>query len=153
LITGRLIALIDLKKKKGRWGGGRARRESRGGAGSGGQREEEERKGEKGEADRWGRDVSGSRKRKRGGREVGRHGRRVGPLGLKGNRCCFLFFLFFFFSNSIFKPNSFQIQIKPFKLFLKNFINFLETTQTTKNHASQLMMHIHLLSLSLLNYI
>jgi hypothetical protein len=62
-------------------------------------------------------------------------------------------FFFFSFSNSIFKPNSFQIQIKPFKLFPKNFIDFLETSQATKNHASQLMMHIHLLSLSLLNCI
>jgi hypothetical protein len=61
--------------------------------------------------------------------------------------------VFFFFQTSFSNQYSFQIQIKPFKLFLKNFINFLETTQATKNHASQLMMHIHLLSLSLLNYI
>jgi hypothetical protein len=76
----------------------------------------------------------------------------LGRLGRKGVGAGFLFFLFLFqtpFSNQ----NSFQIQIKPFKLFPKNFINFLETSQATKNHASQLMMHIHLLSLSLLNYI
>jgi hypothetical protein len=30
---------------------------------------------------------------------------------------------------------SFQIQPNYFKLFLKNFINFLEATQATKNHA------------------
>jgi hypothetical protein len=76
----------------------------------------------------------------------------MGRLGRKGAGAVFFFFIFFF-SNSIFKPNSFQVQIKPFKLFLKNFINFLQTTQATKNHASQLMMHIHLLSLSYLNCI
>jgi hypothetical protein len=66
-----------------------------------------------------------------------------------------VFFLFFSFSFSTSFSNhfSFPIQIKLFKLFLQNFINFLETTQATKNHASQLMMHKHLLSLSLLNYI
>jgi hypothetical protein len=76
----------------------------------------------------------------------------MGRLGQKGAGADFSFFSFSF-SNSIFKPNSFQIQIKPFKLFPKNFIDFLETSQATKNHASQLMMHIHLLSLSLLDYI
>jgi hypothetical protein len=65
----------------------------------------------------------------------------------------FLFFFFFLFSNFIFKSFSSQIQIKLFQTFLKNFIDFLETTQATKNHASQMMMHIHLLSLSLLNYL
>jgi hypothetical protein len=57
----------------------------------------------------------------------------MGRLGRKVRRVCFLFFLFqtpfkttFLFK---FKPNS-------FKLFLKNFINFLETTQATKNHAN-----------------
>jgi hypothetical protein len=61
--------------------------------------------------------------------------------------------VFLFFQTSFSNQYSFQIQIKLFKLFLKNFINFLETSQATKNHASQLMMHKHLLSLSLLNYI
>jgi hypothetical protein len=64
----------------------------------------------------------------------------------------FPFFLFLF-QTSFSNQYSIQIQIKPFKLFLKNLINFLETTQATKNHASQLMMHKHLLSLGLLNYI
>jgi hypothetical protein len=63
------------------------------------------------------------------------------------------FFFLFLFQTSFSNQYSFQIQIKPFKIFLNNFINFLETTQATKNHASQLMMHKHLLSLSLLNYI
>jgi hypothetical protein len=84
---------------------------------------------------------------------MGRCGRLVGPLGLKGSRRWVFFFFSFSFSDSIFKPNSFQIQIKPFKLFPKNFINFLETSQAIKNHANQLMMHKHLLSLSYLNCI
>jgi hypothetical protein len=69
------------------------------------------------------------------------------------SRGAFCFFSFLFFSNFIFKSFSTLIQFKPFQTFLKNFIDFLETTQETKNHASQLMMHIHLLSLSLLNYL
>jgi hypothetical protein len=74
----------------------------------------------------------------------------LGPSGLKGSRRCFFSFLF---QTSFSNHFSFQIQIKLFKFFPKNFINFLETTQATKNYASQLMMHKHLLSLSLLNYI
>jgi hypothetical protein len=82
-------------------------------------------------------------------------GRLDGPAGLagpKGEQVRFLFFLFLFqtsFSNHF----SFQIQIKLFQTFSQKFINLLETTQTTKNHASQLMMHKHLLFLSLLNYV
>jgi hypothetical protein len=68
------------------------------------------------------------------------------------SRGAFVFFSFLF-SKLLFKPFSTLIQFKPFQTFLKNFIDFLETTQATKNHAGQLMMHIHLLSLSLLNYI
>jgi hypothetical protein len=92
-------------------------------------------------------------KRKRGGEEVGRRGELDGPLGPPGLNGSRRWFLFFFFSFSFSNQYSIQIQNKPFKLFLKNFINFLETTQATKNHASQLMMHNHLLSLGLLNYI
>jgi hypothetical protein len=96
-------------------------------------------------------------KKKREREDEGRRGERdgglLGRLGRKGGRRWFSFFLFLF-QTSFSNQYSFQIQIKPFKLFLKNFINFfLKTTQATKNHASQLMMHIHLLSLSLLNYI
>jgi hypothetical protein len=83
---------------------------------------------------------------------VGRRGearRAAGPSGLKRGADDVLFFSFSF-STSF--SNHFSSQIQ-FKLFLKNFINFLETAQATKNHASQLMMHKHLLSLSLLNYI
>jgi hypothetical protein len=90
------------------------------------------------------------KKKGEGKRWVGAGGG-LGRLGRKGAGAVFVFS--FSFPNSIFKPNSFQIQIKPFKLFPKNFIDFLETSQATKNHASQLMMHKHLLSLSYLNYI
>jgi hypothetical protein len=148
-----LIALIDRGERKGRWVGGRARRGSRGGAGSGGQREEEERKGGKGRLTGGPRLSAQQGKKEKGKRRgVGRRGRLVGPLGPKGSRRWFSLF-FPFFQTSFSYQYSFQIQIKPFKLFLKNFVNFLETTQATKNHASQLMMHKHLLSLSLLNYI
>jgi hypothetical protein len=62
--------------------------------------------------------------------------------------------LFFFFFKLLFETTFlFKFKSNSFKLFLKNFINFLETTQATENHASQLMMHKHLLSLSLLNYV
>jgi hypothetical protein len=111
-----------------------------------------------GEADRRAPDVSAAgEKEKEKRREVGQRRRLDGPLGPSGlerSRCCFFFLFFLFlFQTSFSNHFSFQIQIKLFKLFLKNFINFLETTQATKIHASQLMMHKHLLSLSLLNYI
>jgi hypothetical protein len=58
----------------------------------------------------------------------------VGPLGRKVKRVSFLFFLFLF--QTLFKSNfSFQIQTKILQTFLQNFINFLEATQATKNHA------------------
>jgi hypothetical protein len=62
--------------------------------------------------------------------------------------------LFFFpFSNFFFKPFSFSISNQTLSNFFSKIYKLLETTQATKNHASQLMMHIHLLSLSYLNYI
>jgi hypothetical protein len=95
--------------------------------------------------------LSAPRGKKKKGRGSGGLAREwAGPPGSKGAGA--VFFLFFFqtsFSNHF----SSQIQIKLFQTFLKNFIDFLETTQATKNHASQKMMHIHLLSLSLLNYL
>jgi hypothetical protein len=109
-------------------------------------------KGKEGETDQWVPAVSGSKKKKREGgngltREAGwaAWAKRAGALA-------FVFFLLFFqtpFSNHFSTLN----QIKLFQTFLKNFIDFLETTQATKNHASQMMMHIHLLSLNLLNYL
>jgi hypothetical protein len=134
---------------------GIARRRGSGGGAAGGRRKE----GGEGETDRRAPAVSVSVKKKK---ERGRSGpaRGVGSAvwafwAEREPALVFLFFSFFSFSflNSISKPNSFQIQIKPFQTFLKNFIDFLETSQATKNHASQQMMHKHLLSLSLLNYI
>jgi hypothetical protein len=64
----------------------------------------------------------------------------------------FPFFLFFF--KLLFKTTFLlKFKSKLFQTFSQKFINFLETTQATKNHASQVMMHNHLLSLSLLNYV
>jgi hypothetical protein len=97
------------------------------------------------------------KKKKRGGERWADAGGRLGRLGRKEPGRA-LFFFFFSFSKLLFKssfsnPFSTQIQIKLFQTFLKNLIDFLEITQATKNHASQKMMHIHLLSLSLLNYL
>jgi hypothetical protein len=91
-------------------------------------------------------------KEKGKGGAVGRLGSWVGPPGLNRAGRAFVFFSFFFqtsFSNSF----STQIQIKLLQTFLKYFIDFLETTQATKNHASQMMMHKHLLFLNLLYYL
>jgi hypothetical protein len=108
-----------------------------------------------GEADRRGPGVSvAGRKRKRRGEEVGRCGEArwaAGPSGLEGKPARFSFFSF---SNFIFKPFFISNSNQTFSNFFSRiFMNFLETTQATKNNASQLMMHKHLLSLSLLNYI
>jgi hypothetical protein len=86
----------------------------------------------------------GKRKRWHGPVQGGAGGL-LGRLGRKVRRVAFLFFLFF---QTPFKT-TFLFKFKPnsFKLFLKNFINFLETTQATKTMQSQLMMHNHLLSL------
>jgi hypothetical protein len=83
---------------------------------------------------------------------VGRRGSWVGPPGPKGVWGAFVFFLFLF-QTSFSNPFSTQIQIKLLQTFHKYFIDFLETKQATKNHASQMMMHMHLLSLRLLNYL
>jgi hypothetical protein len=106
----------------------------------------------KGEADRWDPSVGAAVKKKKGkGRAVGRRGELGWAAWAERIRCWLLFF--FLFQTSFSNHFSTQIQIKLFQTFLKNLIDFLETTQATKNHASQKMMHIHLLSLSLLNYL
>jgi hypothetical protein len=123
-------------------GGNRAAARPRGGSGR-------KKKGRgRGEANRWAQASAAQGKKRRGGRWAGAGGR-LGRLGRKGAGADFSFFFSSFstsFSNHFFISNSIQT-------FLKNFINFLETSQATENHASQLMMHIHLLSLILLNYI
>jgi hypothetical protein len=95
------------------------------------------------------------KKRKRRGGEVGRRGCWLtGRWAVWAERGAGKVFFFFFFFKLHFQTIFlFKFKSNFFKLFLKNFMNFLETTQATKNHASQLMMHKHLLSLSLLNYI
>jgi hypothetical protein len=95
----------------------------------------------------------GKRKRERGrGPARGERWRAAGLFGPKGEKVRFLFFSFLF--QTPFKTTFlFKFKSNSFKLFLKNFINFLETTKATKNHASQLMMHNHLLSLCLLNFV
>jgi hypothetical protein len=118
---------------------------------------ERKKKGkEGGEADRRGPGVSVAGKKEKEEKKrwagAGRLDGPLGRLGWKGSRRSSFFFFFFF---KLHFQTIFHLKFKSnlFKLFLKNFINFLETTQATKNHASQLVMHKHLLSLSLLNYI
>jgi hypothetical protein len=58
----------------------------------------------------------------------------AGRLGRKVRRVSF-FFSFLF--QTLLKSNfSFQIQTKILQTFLQSFINFLEATQATKNHAN-----------------
>jgi hypothetical protein len=57
------------------------------------------------------------------------------PVGPKGKKVSFLFFFSFLFQTFLKSNFSFQIQTKFFQTFHKNFINFLEATQATKNHA------------------
>jgi hypothetical protein len=94
----------------------------------------------------------GVKKKKREGERWAGAGGGLGRLGRKGAGAGFVFFSFLF-PNFFFKPFFFSNSNQILSNFSQKFINFLETTQATKNHASQLMMHIHLLSLSLLNYI
>jgi hypothetical protein len=141
------------RKRKGRRRGATGSARLRRQAGEAGGRRKE---GGDGEADEWGPGVSDSkRKRKekeRGGPARGELVGRQAWLGRKGSRARFSFFLFFF--KLLLKPLFlFKFKSKLFQTFSQKFINFLETTQATKNHASHLMMHNHLLSLSLLNYV
>jgi hypothetical protein len=145
-----LIECLDGQREQGEGGrahgirGGAAVQRKEGG--------EEERKG-KTEADRWDPPVGAAVKRKgKGGKRWAGGEDRAGPFGPNGWLGRFVFFSFLF-QTSFSNPFSTQIQINLLQTFLKNFIDFLETTQTTKNHASQPMMHIHLLFLSLLYYL
>jgi hypothetical protein len=69
----------------------------------------------KGEADRWGHGVSGSRKKKRRGGSVGRCGKEddgpAGRLGRKVGRVSFSFFSFLFFK--LFSNQTFPFKFKP----------------------------------------
>jgi hypothetical protein len=79
---------------------------NRSGGGPARQRRRRRKERGKGEADRWGHGVSGSRKKKRRGGSVGRCGKEddgpAGRLGRKVGRVSFSFFLLFFFSNQTF---------------------------------------------------
>jgi hypothetical protein len=95
-----------------------------------------------------------AKKRKRERERRAGTGWLAGPAGLAGPKgeqgtVFFLFFLTFFFQTTFLL----KFKSKLLQTFSQKFINFLETTQATKTHASQLMMHNHLLSLSLLNYV
>jgi hypothetical protein len=76
--------------------------------------------------------------RRRGEKEKGRGerwagaGSWAGPPGPLGSGAGFCFFFLFLFKSSFSNPFSTQIQIKLFQTFLKNLIDFLETTQATK---------------------
>jgi hypothetical protein len=148
-LSGGLIALIGVlagERKEGEKAGhGGFRAAAAAGRRAGGRRKE----GGEREADRWGPGVSGSREKEKGEGEGG-PAREAGWAAWAEKEPVQISFFSLPFSNFIFKPNFISISIQT---FLKNFINFLETTQATKNHASQLMMHIHLLSLSLLIYL
>jgi hypothetical protein len=115
----------------------------------GGRRKE----GGEGETDQWDPAVSERERKENGGGGVGWRGEGLMGCWAAGPERSRAGFVFFFFQTSFSNHFSTLIQFKPFQTFLKNFIDFLETAQATKNHASQLMMHIHLLSLSLLNYL
>jgi hypothetical protein len=113
--------------------------------------EEEERK-KKTEADRWDPPVGAAeKKKKREGKQWAGGETGLGRLGRKGKGAGFVFFFFFF------KPH-FQIHFQ-FKS-ISNFCNFSQIFyrlfrdySSNQNHASQMMMHIHLLFLTLLYYL
>jgi hypothetical protein len=124
------LASLVKKERKGKRRGavGSAAAVVAGGAG-----EMKERKGGEGETDEWGPGVSESREKEKRGRTRAGAGRgMVGCWAAWAERVADAGF-FLLFQTSFSNQNSFQIQIKLFKLFLKNFINFLETTQATKN--------------------
>jgi hypothetical protein len=130
------MALVGRFGEEGGKGRGRARRDSRGGTGSAGSDVGKKKGRGEGEADRRGPGVGVCEEKEKeavGWAAAGWFGGPAGLAGPKGERVIFLFFLFF---QTLFKTNfSFQIQPNPFKLFLKNSINFLEVTQATKSYA------------------
>jgi hypothetical protein len=118
------LASLVRKERKGKRRGaaGSAAATAAGGAG-----EKKERKGGEGETDEWGPGVSESREKEKRERTRAGAGRgMVGCWAAWAERVAGAGFLFFRFllQTSFSNQYSFQIQIKPFKLFLKNFINF-----------------------------
>jgi hypothetical protein len=105
------------------------------------------------EADRWDPPVGAAEKKKRRGKGSGPAGNSgLGCLGRKGKDARF-FFLFFFFSNLIFKSNFNSNSNQTFANFSQIFYRIFRDYSSNQNHASQMMMHIHLLFLTLLYYL
>jgi hypothetical protein len=130
IVPGWLNALI------GKSGEERRKGERRGAAGSARLRRQAgeaggRRKGRgEGEADRWGRGVSECKEKKKREGEAGRRGM-ASWAGRPGwaERGAGLGFIFFLFQTSFSNHFSFfKFKSNSFKLFLKNFINFVETT-------------------------
>jgi hypothetical protein len=128
-----IIALIGLLGGKGKVEEAARHGEDPGGHAAG-QRKGEGR-GMEGGDDRWGHGVSGRGEKEKKKGEAGRCGRGLGGPWASWARREVRSFFFFFFSL-------FQTQLNPtfklkfiqnlFKLFHKNFINFLDLTQATK---------------------
>jgi hypothetical protein len=94
--------------------------------------------------------VRGNKKKKKEATRAGAGEKLVGCWAAWAERSEGLFFFFFkLLSKQLYFSNSNQILSN----FSQKFYKLLETTQATKNHARQLMMHNHLLSLCLLNYV
>jgi hypothetical protein len=79
----------------------------------------------------------GKKKKRRGaGLFAGEGVGPVGRCGLKGEGEVSFPFFFFLFFQTLFKINLFNSNSnKTFQTFSQNFINLLDLTQATKNHA------------------
>jgi hypothetical protein len=147
-----LASSLGRKRKGRRWGAAESARLRR----RAGEAGEEEKEGGK-ERLTSGAQASASAKEKK--KREGEAGRREmaswasRPGWAEGSRQGFSFFSFLFFKLLLKPLFLLKFKSKLFQTFSQKFINFLETTQATKNHAIQLMMHNHLLCLSLLNYV
>jgi hypothetical protein len=123
------------------WKGERRRRAGAAGILSAPARTGEGRRGRRveGEYDRWGRPVGSCEEKEKAGGEAGRCGRRLGGpwagWASREVRLLFLFFSFSFFKlfskSNLFNSNSNQ----NFSNLSQYFINLLDLTQATKNHA------------------
>jgi hypothetical protein len=111
------------------------------------------KEGEGLEADRWDPPVgaAATEKRKGEGKWAG-GGSSWAGWAEKGKVRGFLFFSFSF-SNLIFKTILNSNPFQTFANFSQIFYRLLRDYSSNQNHASQMMMHIHLLFLSLLYYL
>jgi hypothetical protein len=95
-------------------------------------------RGIEGEYDRWGRPVGGCEEKEKAGGEAGRYGRRLGGpwAGWARREVRFLFLFFFFLFKLFSKSNLFNSNSNQnFSNLSQYFINLLDLTQATKNHA------------------